>query len=323
MGLRAVVAGGAGFLGYHFVNLLLSRDYEVLIVDNLSTGSRANVAECLEPGQCDFLAHDVCEPVTIPGRVDVVANLACPASPDDFARMPLEIMRVCSEGTRNLLDLALCKQARFLQASTSEVYGDPEVHPQREDYHGNVSTTGPRSVYDEGKRYAEALCMAFHRQYALPVRIVRIFNTYGPRMRPDDGRVVSNFCVQALTGQPLTIYGGGGQSRSFCYCEDEVDGFLRLLESSETGPVNIGNPEETTVRELAELIIEMTGSRSPLRNVPPLHPDDPQRRRPDITLAREALGWEPRTSLRDGLSRTIEWFREAVQRGAIPQPALA
>lgn len=323
MGLRAVVAGGAGFLGYHFVNLLLRRNYEVLIVDNLATGSRTNVTECLVPGQCDFLAQDVCEPVAVPGRVDVVVNLACPASPTDFARMPLEIMRVCSEGTRNLLDLALRKQARFLQASTSEVYGDPEVHPQRENYHGNVSTTGPRAVHDEGKRYAEALCLAFHRAHGLPVRIVRIFNTYGPRMRPDDGRVVSNFCMQALTGQPLTIYGGGGQSRSFCYCEDEVEGLLRLLESSETGPVNIGNPEETTVRELAELIIEMTGSRSPLRNVPPLHPDDPQRRRPDITLARQALGWEPHTSLRAGLTHTIAWFRQLAEHGAVPQTALA
>jgi nucleoside-diphosphate-sugar epimerase len=309
---RAVVAGGAGFLGYHFVKHLLARDFDVVIVDSFATGTRRNVEDCVIPDQCEFIQQDTCAEVNVAGPVDYVVNLACPASPVDFSRIPIEIMRTCSEGTRNLLELALHKGAEFLQASTSEIYGDPEVHPQREDYTGNVNIVGPRAVYDEGKRYAEALCFAYHRKYRLPVHIARIFNTYGPRMRSDDGRVVSNFCMQALTGQPLTIYGGGAQTRSFVYCEDEVDGLYRLLTSEHSGPMNIGNPTETSIRAFAELVIELTGSKSELRDVPLLHEDDPKRRRPDISRARELLGWEPTTDLRTGVERTLEWFRQMI-----------
>jgi len=311
---RAVVAGGAGFVGYHFVQQLLREDFDIVIVDNLATGTHRNAEDCLVPDRCEFIQHDVCEPLQVAGPVDYVANLACPASPVDFSRIPVDIMRVCSEGTMNLLELALHKGAEFLQASTSEIYGDPEVHPQREDYTGNVNINGPRAVYDEGKRYAEALCFAYHRKYRVPIHVARIFNTYGPRMRSDDGRVVSNFCMQALAGEPLTIYGGGAQTRSFCYCEDEVDGLYRLMRSGETGPMNIGNPQETSIRQFAELVLELTGSTSELRDVPLLHEDDPKRRRPDITRVREKVGWEPSTDLRTGLARTVEWFREVVRR---------
>lgn len=309
---RAVVAGGAGFLGYHFVKHLLSRDFDVVVLDNYATGTRRNVQDCSIPDRCDFVRHDICKLIDVPGPVDYVVNLACPASPVDFDRIPIEIMRACSEGTRNLLELALRKGADFLQASTSEIYGDPEVHPQCEDYTGNVNIIGPRAVYDEGKRYAEALCFAFHRKYRVPVHIARIFNTYGPRMRSDDGRVVSNFCMQALTGQPLTIYGGGRQTRSFVYCEDEVEGLYQLMTSEHTGPINIGNPTETSIRDFAELVLELTGSKSELRDLPLLHEDDPKRRRPDISRARELLNWEPKTDLRTGIERTLEWFRELV-----------
>jgi nucleoside-diphosphate-sugar epimerase len=309
---RAVVAGGAGFLGYHFVKHLLSRDFDVVVLDNYATGTRRNVQDCSIPDRCDFVRHDICKPIDVAGPVDYVVNLACPASPVDFDRIPIEIMRACSEGTRNLLELALRKGADFLQASTSEIYGDPEVHPQCEDYTGNVNIIGPRAVYDEGKRYAEALCFAFHRKYRVPVHIARIFNTYGPRMRSDDGRVVSNFCMQALTGQPLTIYGGGRQTRSFVYCEDEVEGLFQLMTSEHTGPINIGNPTETSIRDFAELVLELTGSKSELRDLPLLHEDDPKRRRPDISRARELLNWEPKTDLRTGIERTLEWFRELV-----------
>lgn len=307
---RAVVAGGAGFLGYHFVQHLLAEDFDVVMVDNLATGTRRNADDCVIPDRCDFIHQDVTEEVSVPGPVDYVINLACPASPVDFSRIPIEIMRTCSLGTQNLLELALHKGAEFLQASTSEIYGDPEVHPQREDYTGNVNLIGPRAVYDEGKRYAEAMCFAYHRKYRLPVHVARIFNTYGPRMRSDDGRVVSNFCMQALTGEPLTIYGGGTQTRSFCYCTDEIEGLCRLMRSEHTGPANIGNPTETSIREFAELVLELTGSKSELRDVPLLHDDDPKRRRPDITRAKELLGWEPKTDLRTGLERTLEWFRQ-------------
>jgi dTDP-glucose 4,6-dehydratase len=304
------VAGGAGFVGYHFVKLLVREDFDVVIVDNLATGTHRNAQDCVIPDQCVFVEQDVCHPLEIAGPVDYVVNLACPASPVDFTRIPVEIMRACSEGTRNLLELALHKGAEFLQASTSEVYGDPEVHPQREDYTGNVNLIGPRAVYDEGKRYAEAMCFAYQRKYRLPIHVARIFNTYGPRMRVDDGRVVSNFCVQALSGEPLTLYGGGHQTRSFCYCEDTVAGLYQLMRSGEAGPINIGNPQENTVRELAELIVQMTGSRADLIDVPQPQEDDPKRRRPDISRAQERLGWEPRMALREGLERTVEWFRE-------------
>lgn len=314
---RAVVAGGAGFLGYHFVKHLLGEDFDVVIVDNLATGTHRNVQDLLVPDRCEFVPADICEGVAVPGPVDYVVNLACPASPVDFSRIPLDIMRTCSEGTRHLLELALHKGAEFLQASTSEVYGDPEVHPQREEYSGNVNITGPRAVYDEGKRFAEALCFTFHRQFRVPVHVARIFNTYGPRMRADDGRVVSNFCMQALTGQALTIYGGGRQTRSFCYCEDEVRGLYALMRSAETGPFNIGNPVEISIRELAETLLELTGARSALVDVPLLHEDDPKRRRPDITKVQTALGWAPEVDLRNGLERTVAWFQELIATGAV------
>ncbi|MEN6305607.1 MAG: UDP-glucuronic acid decarboxylase family protein [Armatimonadia bacterium] len=309
---RAVVAGGAGFLGYHFAQHLLAEDFDVVMVDNLATGTRRYAVDCVIPDRCDFIRQDVTQEVNVAGPVDYIINLACPASPVDFSRIPIEIMRTCSLGTQNLLELALHKGAEFLQASTSEIYGDPEVHPQREDYTGNVNLIGPRAVYDEGKRYAEALCFSYHRKYRLPVHVARIFNTYGPRMRSDDGRVVSNFCMQALTGEPLTVYGGGTQTRSFCYCTDEIEGLYRLMRSEHTGPINIGNPTETSIREFAELVLELTGSKSELRDVPLLHDDDPKRRRPDITRAKELLGWEPKTDLRTGLGRTLEWFRAMV-----------
>ena len=309
---KAVVAGGAGFLGYHMTRRLLGEGYDVYVVDNYETGTRRNSRDLAADG-AEVIVHDICEPLHIAGDIDYVINMACPASPVDFDRVPLEIMRTCAVGSQMLLELARAHMAVYLQASTSEVYGDPEIHPQREDYCGNVNIAGPRAVYDEGKRYAETLCHTYHRHHGTPVRIVRIFNTYGPRMRPDDGRVVSNFCMQALTGEPLTLYGGGEQTRSFCYCEDLIDGIFRLLHSDFTGPCNIGNPAEITVRELAETILELTGSGSEPVIVPALHADDPKRRRPDITRARELLGWEPKVSLREGLKPTLEWFREAVE----------
>ncbi len=308
---KAVVAGGAGFLGYHMTKRLLDEGFDVYIIDNYETGTRRNSRDLAEMG-AEVIVQDICDTIHIAGDIDFVLNLACPASPVDFDRLPLEIMRTCAVGTNNLLALARAHRATFLQASTSEVYGDPEVHPQREDYCGNVNIAGPRAVYDEGKRYAETLCHTYHRHHGVEVRIARIFNTYGPRMRPDDGRVVSNFCVQAFAGEPLTLYGGGEQTRSFCYCEDLIEGLFRLLLSDFTEPCNVGNPSEISVRELAEAIIELTGSASELKVVPALHVDDPKRRRPDISRAREILGWEPRVPLREGLAKTIEWFREVV-----------
>jgi dTDP-glucose 4,6-dehydratase len=307
-GRRVVVAGGAGFIGSHLCELLLGRGDEVVAVDNFITGSRANIATFLDADGFSFVEHDVCLPVSIDGPVDAVLHLASPASPKDFATLPLEILAVGSDGTRSLLELARGKGARFLVTSTSEVYGEPLEHPQVESYRGNVSTTGPRSCYDEAKRFAEALTMAYHRTVGVDVAIARVFNTYGPRLKPGDGRVVSNFIVQALSGTPITVYGDGSQTRSFCYVDDEVAGLVALLDSSLTGPVNIGNPNEFTVGELAALVVELTGSRSAIVHEP-LPADDPTRRRPDITLARERLGWEPRVDLRTGLARTTEWLR--------------
>ncbi len=304
---RVLVAGGAGFLGSHLCHALLDRGQEVVAVDNLITGSADNIAHLRAHHDFTFLHHDVCGPIDLDGPLDSVMHLASPASPADFAAIPIEIMTAGSEGTRHLLDLALAKGATFFMASTSEVYGDPLVHPQPETYWGHVNPNGPRSVYDEAKRFAEALTMAYHRRHGLPVSIVRIFNTYGPRMRHDDGRVVSNFCVQALRGEPLTVYGEGNQTRSFCYVDDEIRGFLSLLDSGQTGPINIGNPDEFTVLELAQLVLEVTGSTSSVIHHPrPV--DDPAQRRPDIGLARELLGWEPEVKLRDGLVRTAGWF---------------
>jgi nucleoside-diphosphate-sugar epimerase len=305
---RVVVTGGAGFLGSHLCDALLDRGDEVVAVDNLVTGSRENVDRLLQRQGCSFLEQDVSEGLDIPGSVDVVMHLASPASPADFERIPIEIMKVGSAGTLHGLELARAQGARFFLASTSECYGDPLVHPQPETYFGNVNPNGPRSVYDEAKRYAEALTMAFHRHHQVDVRIVRIFNTYGPRMRFDDGRAVTNFLSQALAGEPLTIYGDGSQTRSFTYVDDEVRGFLALLDSDVTTPVNIGSTDEFTVAEFARLVLEVTGSSSDLVSRP-LPADDPMQRRPDITKARELLGWEPKVGLREGLERTVADFR--------------
>ncbi|HEV3402110.1 MAG TPA: UDP-glucuronic acid decarboxylase family protein, partial [Acidimicrobiales bacterium] len=280
---------------------------EVVAIDNLLTGSIENVSELFGNERFTFLDHNVSDFVHVSGPVDAVLHFASPASPADFERIPIPILKVGSRGTQNTLGLAKDKGARYLLASTSEVYGDPLVHPQPESYWGNVNPIGPRGVYDEAKRFAEAMTMAYHRFHGVDVRIVRIFNTFGPRMRPDDGRAVSNFLVQALAGKPITIYGDGTQTRSFCYVDDEVRGLLALLDSDYVGPMNIGNPDEYTIRQLAETVLEVTGSSSEL-TFEPLPTDDPAQRRPDISLARRVLGWEPEVELADGLARTAAWF---------------
>jgi nucleoside-diphosphate-sugar epimerase len=314
---RVVVAGGAGFLGSHLCDRLVERGDTVVCLDDLSTGSKENVAHLLENDRFRLVVTDVIEKVDVgdDAKVDAVCNLASPASPPAYLARPLDTLAVGSEGTRRLLELARAHDARFLMASTSEVYGDPDVHPQVESYRGNVDPVGPRSVYDEAKRFAESLTMAMHRSYGVNVGIVRIFNTYGPRLAPGDGRVVSNFIVQALRGEPLTVYGDGSQTRSLCFVDDEIGGLLALLDSSLTGPVNIGNPDERTMLELAEFVLEMTGSSSGV-TYEPLPEDDPTRRCPDITLARTALGWEPTTGLREGIERTIEYFALKVKEEA-------
>jgi nucleoside-diphosphate-sugar epimerase len=306
--VRVVVSGGAGFLGSALCRALLGRGDSVVCVDNLVTGSEDNISSLMTDPRFTFVRHDVSTHLNVPGDVDAVMHLASPASPRDFTEIPIKILKVGSLGTHNLLGLALDRGARFFLASTSEVYGDPLVHPQVETYWGNVNPIGPRGVYDEAKRFAEAMTMAYHRQHGVDVRIVRIFNCYGPNMRPQDGRVVSNFVMQALEGKPITIYGTGKQTRSFTYVDDEIAGFIRLLDSDYVGPVNIGNPNEVTINELAGLVLELTGSDSPVIHEP-LPQDDPAQRRPDITLAQDVLGWAPTTSLQDGLVRTIEWFR--------------
>jgi dTDP-glucose 4,6-dehydratase len=306
--MRVVVTGGAGFLGSHLCEELLARGDEVVAVDNLVTGSMANIEHLVghESG-FSFVDHDVSNHIEIDGAVDAILHFASPASPKDYLELPIQTLKVGSLGTHNLLGMARVKGARFLLASTSEVYGDPQVHPQTESYWGHVNPIGPRGVYDEAKRFAEAITMAYHRYHGVDVRLLRIFNTYGPRMRPNDGRVVSNFLVQAIEGKPITIYGEGDQTRSFCYVDDEVRGILALLDSDEIGPVNIGNPNEFTIKELAELVLDVTGSSSELI-YEPLPVDDPTQRKPDITLARTALGWEPKIQLREGLERTAAWF---------------
>jgi dTDP-glucose 4,6-dehydratase len=304
---RVVVTGGAGFLGSHLCEELLARGDEVIALDNLITGSLDNITHLFDHERFTFTRHDVSDFVPVPGPVDAVLHFASPASPVDYLELPIQTLKVGSLGTHNLLGLAKDKGARFLLASTSEVYGDPQEHPQTESYWGHVNPVGPRGVYDEAKRFAEAMTMAYHRFHGVDVRIVRIFNTYGPRMRPDDGRVVSNFIVQALAGKPITIYGDGTQTRSFCYVDDEVRGILALLDGATIGPVNIGNPGEFTIRELADMVVEVTGSSSPVVHKP-LPVDDPKQRRPDITLAREALGWEPKVALREGLDATVAYF---------------
>jgi nucleoside-diphosphate-sugar epimerase len=311
---RVVVAGGAGFLGSHLCDRLVERGDTVVCMDNLSTGSRENVAHLLGNDLFRLVVIDVSEKVEFDdaGKVDAVCNLASPASPPAYLARPFDTLAVGSEGTRRLLELAREHGARFLMASTSEVYGDPEIHPQVESYRGNVDPTGPRSVYDESKRFAESLTMAMHRTHGVNVGIVRIFNTYGPRLSPGDGRVVSNFIVQALRSEPLTVYGDGSQTRSLCFVDDEIDGLLALLDASLVGPVNIGNPDELSMLELARFVLEVTGSVSDIV-FEPLPIDDPTRRCPDITLARRELGWEPRIGLREGIERTIRYFADRVQ----------
>ena len=307
--MHVVVAGGAGFLGSHVCDALLDRGDQVVAVDNFVTGDAANVAHLSGRADFELVEQDVCETFSIDGPVDAVMNLASPASPKDYYELPVETLDVGSIGTRNLLELALAHDARFFMASTSEVYGDPDVHPQPETYWGHVNPIGQRSMYDEAKRFSEALCFAYHRSKGVDLRVVRIFNTYGPRMQPDDGRVVSNFICQALQGQALTIYGDGSQTRSFCFCEDEVRGFLALLDSDVVGPVNIGNPGEFTMLELADLVNELTQNQAGIV-FEPLPSDDPKQRKPDITIASDRLGWEPKIALREGLERTIPYFAE-------------
>src|SRR5215211_3813054 len=300
----SVVTGGAGFLGSHLCEYLLAQGDRVICLDNLETASLENIEHIRDPG-FTFVNHDVVENIAIAEPVDFVYHLASPASPIDYLRLPLHTLKVGSYGTHNALGLAKFKRARFLLASTSEVYGDPQVHPQPESYWGNVNPIGPRGVYDEAKRYAEALTMAYHRQQGVDTGMVRIFNTYGPRMRPHDGRAIPTFMRQALQDRPITVFGDGSQTRSFCYVSDLVDGIIRLAESGIHYPVNIGNPNEFTLLELAQAVIEITGSRSEIVHEA-LPTDDPQVRQPDISLAREKLGWEPMVELREGLARTLE-----------------
>jgi dTDP-glucose 4,6-dehydratase len=299
-----LVTGGAGFLGSHLCDELLRRGHRVICVDNLETGSLNNIEHIRVP-EFVFLQSDIVEPYFVEEPVDFVYHLASPASPIDYLRLPLHTLKVGSHGTHHTLGLAKAHRARFLLASTSEVYGDPQVHPQSEDYWGHVNPIGPRGVYDEAKRYAEALTMAYHRQQGVDTSIVRIFNTYGARMRPHDGRAIPTFLRQALTDRPITVFGDGSQTRSFCYVDDLIRGLIALAESGEHDPVNIGNPDEFTLLELAEAVIEVTGSRSEIV-YEALPTDDPKQRRPSITRARDLLGWEPKVSLREGLQRTIE-----------------
>jgi nucleoside-diphosphate-sugar epimerase len=308
-----VVAGGAGFLGSHMCDHLIARGDSVVCLDDLSTGSRDNVSHLMGHDRFQLLVTDVSEKVELEDDrpIDAVANLASPASPPAYLARPFDTLAVGSEGTRRLLELARAHDARFLMASTSEVYGDPEVHPQVESYRGNVDPVGPRSVYDEAKRFSESLTMAMHRTHGMNVGIARIFNTYGPRLSPGDGRVVSNFVAQAVRGEPLTVYGDGSQTRSLCYVDDEIAGLVALLDSDQTGPMNIGNPDERTVLELAHVVLDVTGSTSSI-TYQPLPTDDPTRRCPDITLARSALGWSPTTELKVGIARTVEYLAPIV-----------
>jgi UDP-glucuronate decarboxylase len=309
--VRILVAGGAGFLGSHLVDRLVEQGHDLVVVDNLQTGSAQNLSQLTNNRRIEFRKDTILNRIN--GRFDRIYNLACPASPPHYQSDPIGTARTNFMGVDLLLTLATESDARFFQASTSEVYGDPLVHPQSEDYRGNVNPIGPRACYDEGKRVAETLCFDYWRQHGVKVKVARIFNTYGPRMNPDDGRVVSNFIVQALRNIPITIYGEGQQTRSFCYVDDLVDGFVRLMESPDEirGPINLGNPGEFTVRELAEIVIEMTGSRSKI-TYSSLPEDDPRQRRPEISLAKNVLDWHPTISLREGLRKTIEYFEEVV-----------
>ncbi len=306
--MRAVITGGAGFVGSHLCDAMIARGWEVVCFDNLITGAEENIEHLKGDPRFVFLRQDVCEPMNVRESVDAVLHFASPASPDDYLKYPLETLRVGSLGTFSALELARAKKAKFLLASTSECYGDPEVNPQPETYWGHVNSIGPRSVYDEAKRFSEAATMAYHRKHGLDTRIVRIFNTYGPRMRLNDGRALPNFIYQALSGQSLTVYGDGRQTRSFCYVSDLVEGILRLLESGEHSPVNIGNPQEITILEFAERIRALTGGHAELTHRP-LPQDDPKRRRPDISKAKKLLNWEPKVTLEEGLKPTLEYFQ--------------
>jgi len=314
MGKRIAVTGAAGFLGSHLTDALLAEGHSVVGIDNLATGSRANLSHLGSEPRFEFIEHDICEPFDT-GAVDYIFNFASPASPVDYARLGPETLLVGSAGTVNTLNLARKYKAGYLHASTSECYGDPQVHPQVESYWGHVNPIGPRSVYDEAKRFSEAAVMAWHRYYGVNTHMVRIFNTYGPRLQANDGRVISNFMMQALAGEPLTVYGDGKQTRSFCYVADLIDGILRLSRSEEHGPVNIGNPGEFTMIECAQEVLAVTGSKSKIV-FEPLPQDDPARRKPDITKARELLGWEPKVSLHQGLERSLDHFKSCLaQRG--------
>jgi len=305
---RALVTGGSGFLGSHLCDRLLADGWQVVAMDNLLTGSTSNIAHLAGRRDFVFIHHDVTNFIFVDGPIDAVLHFASPASPRDYHEMPIQTLKVGSLGTHKALGLALAKGARFLLASTSEVYGDPLIHPQPESYWGHVNPIGPRGVYDEAKRFAEAITMAYHRTHGVDTKIARIFNTFGPRMRLDDGRAIPNFMLQALRGQPITLFGDGSQTRSFCYVDDLVDGIVRLLESSVHEPVNLGNPEEWTVRRMAETIRDLVGSAAPIVEHP-LPEDDPKVRQPEIRLAQSVLGWSPRTAIDDGLRRTIEDFR--------------
>ena len=305
---RILVTGGAGFLGSHLCERLVEHGHDVICLDNFFTSQKTNIAHLLGRTNFELVRHDITLPFWL--EVDEIYNLACPAAPGHYQFNPIKTLKTSVMGAINVLGMARRCRAKVLQASTSEVYGDPEVHPQREDYRGNVNPIGPRACYDEGKRAAEALFMDYHRVNRINIRIVRIFNTYGPRMHPFDGRVVSNFIRQALAGEDITLFGDGSQTRSFCYRDDLIEGMIRMMNAADdfTGPVNLGNPDEFTVRELAEMVLELTGSKSQII-LEPLPQDDPTRRKPDISLAREKLGWQPAIKLREGLQKTIDWFR--------------
>ncbi len=318
---QVLVTGGAGFLGSHLCDRLIARGDEVLCVDNFYTGGKGNVRHLMGNKNFELMRHDVTFPLYV--EVDRIFNLACPASPVHYQHDPVQTTKTSVHGAINMLGLAKRLKARILQASTSEVYGDPSMHPQREEYWGNVNPIGPRSCYDEGKRCAETLFFDYWRQHQLAIKVIRIFNTYGPRMQPDDGRVVSNFIVQALKGEPITLYGDGQQTRSFCYVDDLIEGMMRLMDSDKavTGPINVGNPVEFTMRELAELVVAETGSKSPIV-FRPLPQDDPKQRRPDISQAQAKLGWEPKVSLADGLKETVAYFRRTLDFTADLAPTI-
>lgn len=313
---RILVTGGAGFIGSHLCERLLNEGNEVICVDNFFTGIKDNIKHLMDNPYFEVIRHDICFPLYI--EVDEIYNLACPASPIHYQKDPVQTTKVSVLGSINMLGLAKRLKIRILQASTSEIYGDPEVHPQKEDYWGNVNPIGPRACYDEGKRCAETLFFDYHRQHNLKIKVVRIFNTYGPRMHPNDGRVVSNFTVQALKNEPITVYGDGTQTRSFCYVDDLVDGIIKMMNSPDdfTGPVNLGNPEEYRIIDLAEKIIDLTGSKSKIV-FKPLPQDDPKKRRPDITLAKEKLGWKPKVPVDEGLKKTIEYFENLLRKGEL------